>query len=355
MSSVRTARPKTDHRGRASSLSQAAATLREQIVGLRRVGHRQVTGRLDALLARIQDLQKARRQLSQCIFRGWWAAAGQVENRISRAVGDLAYYLDQVGPALEAGKAAAPTQREIHADLLQLEHEFGQVLADPVHGVLAVRTDSIVLEDTYLGEFEIRLQVDRLDQDRPEQAFRVVALDPHPAASNSDVTHPHVSDDRLCAGDATVPIRAALDSGRICDFFLLVRSVLTTYNPHSPFVALGDWDGRPCYDCGYTVSEDDSCCCPTCQHEYCSDCTAFCGDCMETLCTGCLEECAACDEKFCTDCLARCPECGEPLCRSCLNDNQCPCQQTKESDHDEEDPDPKLPETTPAPSAEAAA
>ena len=63
----------------------------------------------------------------------------------------------------------------------------------------------------------------------------MIALDPHPAALNDAVTHPHVSDERLCTGDAGAAIQAALAAGRVFDFFTLVRSVLVTYNPESPY------------------------------------------------------------------------------------------------------------------------
>jgi hypothetical protein len=47
-------------------------------------------------------------------------------------------------------------------------------------------------------------------------------MDPHPSSRNNEVTHPHVSGERLCAGDAGAAIEAAIASGRICDFFVLV-------------------------------------------------------------------------------------------------------------------------------------
>ena len=31
--------------------------------------------------------------------------------------------------------------------------------------------------------------------------------------------------------------------GRLFDFFVIVRQVLNTYNPHSAYISLEDWDG----------------------------------------------------------------------------------------------------------------
>ncbi len=42
---------------------------------------------------------------------------------------------------------------------------------------------------------------------------------------------------------------AALTEGRLLDFFMIVRQVLQTYSPDSPYVSLDDWYGRQCSDC----------------------------------------------------------------------------------------------------------
>ncbi len=99
----------------------------------------------------------------------------------------------------------------------------------------------------YLGEFEIQLQLAGQGESHDhEELYRIVAVDPHPATSDESVTHPHVRDECLCAGEAGAAICSALTSGRICDFFLLVRSVLKEYNPKSPFVPLDKWNGICC-------------------------------------------------------------------------------------------------------------
>ena len=90
------------------------------------------------------------------------------------------------------------------------------------------------------------LHLNRLGESQRGTAYSIIALDPHPAASNDSVTHPHISDGELCAGDAGAAIRAALGAGRIADVFQLVHSVLTTYNPGCPyaFMDAGRWDYR---------------------------------------------------------------------------------------------------------------
>jgi hypothetical protein len=67
------------------------------------------------------------------------------------------------------------------------------------------------------------------------------------------VTHPHVCNGQLCEGDGAAPIKAALGSGRLLDFFVLVGQILETYNDASAHVTLDNWEGRSCNDCGTNV------------------------------------------------------------------------------------------------------
>jgi hypothetical protein len=74
--------------------------------------------------------------------------------------------------------------------------------------------------------------------------FSIIALEPNPAAGRPDVTHPHVIEKRLCAGDAVNPIRTALESGRLAtengerlkhfgDVRTAVKLFLRWLNPYS--------------------------------------------------------------------------------------------------------------------------
>jgi len=120
---------------------------------------------------------------------------------------------------------------DIYRDLLGLREEFDQVQSDFEAEELCVTTAPVVLEDFNLGPFEIRLNWSHFDRG---PAYRVVALEPYPARTNDSVTHPHVSDEVVCEGDGREAIQAALQQGRIGDFFLLVSQLLHTYAPARP-------------------------------------------------------------------------------------------------------------------------
>jgi len=230
-----------------------------------------------------------------------------------------------------------PSLRNIFEELAQLHNEFGRIDCNLQEKTVSVFTDPIELDSTFLGDFEIRLEIEKLAQLRDSSAFRIIALDPHPAATNENVTHPHVSEEYLCAGDAGVALLQALATGRICDAFLLVKSVLETYNPSSPYVSLDDWNGISCYECGYVTDEENSFYCESCDNTFCDECFSYCRSCDTSLCKGCLSECPVCEEPVCESCMSSCNECDETMCISCLEDGICSsCKEEMEAENEKE-------------------
>jgi hypothetical protein len=261
-----------------------------------------------ALLARLHLVQS----------RGW-QAAGQL------VVSDLEYQLRRLIAELDSLRARLPGAPErissagtIAADLLALSEEFEAVAIDLKAKVLRVDTAGIVLEDVNLGPFQIVLHWERIAAGR---AYEVVAVDPHCPAGRSDVTHPHVEDHQLCEGAGVTAIRTALASGRLLDFFLLVRQILETYNGGSAYVSLSDWAGSEdvtCADCGCFTSSEDCGCCERCDARICTNCESSCGDCGRYMCCECCALCAGCSRSFCQTCLNEAAARERRLCDSCL-------------------------------------
>ena len=230
--------------------------------------------------------------------------------------------VEQLSPLIPQNSDILPVA-ELVKELEHLEDEFPQWRYDPKAGELIVVTEPITLEEMNFGPFEIRLAIDHLGEGGGRArhgSYKVVALEPRPASSNEAVTHPHVSDEQLCEGDATTPLRAALAEGRIGDFFILVKCVLETYNSASPYVALDQWEGYSCHECGSTTSEDDTYYCEGCDHDYCSECTSYCRCCDNSRCGSCLENCPSCGKRICSECLLTCDECESRCCKSCLKE-----------------------------------
>ena len=297
----------------------------------------QVCERANSLLASLMRIQGLRDKLQRCLAKGWQAAAKQTVGAIESALYDLPHQADGVKYAIQECNAPLPSAREICRDIEQAEEEFGDIEYSRQGHALSVNTEPIELEGLYLGEFQISLILDGLTETRSDAAFRITALDPHPASANESVTHPHVNEERLCAGDAGAAIQSALRTGRVCDLFMLVRSVLTTYNPESPFVSLDDWDGVSCYECGYTMTADDSHWCQFCEESYCDECFSYCSRCDESACVRCLDKCPICEESMCPSCLTHCPHCGKLQCRNCVDDEMCPCHEEEPEDVEPEE------------------
>ncbi|MFI5379016.1 MAG: hypothetical protein ACHRHE_06960 [Tepidisphaerales bacterium] len=225
--------------------------------------------------------------------------AVQLQSRLER----LLTYRDRPRPE-------PPTLGTVVADLQQLGQEFDEVSILLREQRIVARTPSIELEGVYLGPFAIELHVDRLSRSADVRCFEIVALEPNPPRCNESVTHPHVQDKALCAGDASVPISQALKQGRLADAFCLVRSVLLTYNPQSPYVALDAWDGESCHDCGGSMDADDACFCEHCDNRFCEGCMACCDLCDRSCCRDCIEMDPVSHQNCCPGCREICAECG---------------------------------------------
>jgi hypothetical protein len=227
---------------------------------------------------------------------------------------------------------------DMFAELLQIEDEFGELKYDLNDKTLSVITDPITLEGFAFGPFEIRLFVREIGRLYSESPYKAIALEPNRAAADENVTHPHVSSERVCEGDGHVTIIKAIEQGRLCDFYSMVVSILQTYNPDSPYVSLNDWQGVSCYDCGDIVSGDDCYYCECCDRDYCTRCSTYCHICETTICLCCAYSCPSCNKPACRGCTVKCKECEETFCEDCLTeDGMCKdCEEQRKDNENEE-------------------
>ena len=324
------------------TLTKTAARVHASLVRHQQAERANLDRTLVGLAERLALAARHVRQLVVCTDRGWLGARRRILRQERSQIRDLGLELGRVQAWAQHDQDSIPL-RHVHDELKQFGREFDRVgLSD---GCLCAEADPIQLKGVHLGAFEIQLSLEQVASGDTERALRIRALDPNPAASNEAITHPHVSDERLCTGDAAAALDASLRSGRICDFFLVVQSVLQTYNPGSPYVALEKWHGRSCYECGYTTDPDESHCC-----------TSYCTACSTTSCRGCLSSCSFCDEPLCESCLQTCSQCGQAACPSCLEDSLCPAclEELEDSDEEQENGDDHQPaseQACPAPAA----
>jgi hypothetical protein len=320
-----------------SELLEIATLVRERLTAACLARYRELAATLDPLKEHAKHLRSICRRLRLCAHKHRFSPAGQatrqLRDRLRWLASDTARASDSAAGRFDHH---APSAAGLISDLRQAEREFDRLRYDPQEKLLAAATEPIELEGVLLGEFEIQLELGSETPCGPQEMFHfsIVALAARPAAVDDRVTHPHVRHEELCAGNAEASIRSALAQGRLCDFFLLVRSVLTNYNASSAYVSLSDWQGDPCYDCGRNMASGDGCGCAGCEHDFCEECISACSQCETRYCSECLDECAICGDKLCSACLTPCPDCKRPLCKTCLEENHCPCHQEKENDHE---------------------
>ena len=319
-------------------LVQVAGRILESLTRLRRSRYLELMRRLTTSVGQLQELAAESRKMGISITRGWFSAADRCCSRTTRLLTDISYSLSQVKQFAESPQMKTPTLSLLVAELDQVQDEFGSVDFDKGEDAICIVTDPITLDGTPLGPFKIQLGLNKLGELYKARPYNVIALNPNPASTDENVTHPHVSGEKLCEGDGAAAIMASLEQGRLADFFAMIRSILNTYNPDSPYVALHDWDGVPCYDCGYTVTSEDTYFCEYCDHDYCHECSTYCRQCEETVCLGCAGQCPHCEEPRCKDCIKRCTKCEELCCEDCLEKGICPtCKEEMENNNEEQE------------------
>jgi hypothetical protein len=278
-----------------------------------------------------------------------------LESQLRNHLAELVSLARPLRDALATEPPPVPALASWLAEVRQLEAEFDTVEVRWKESVVRAVTEPVELRDVDLGRFAVDFHWHRLGNRDGVRCFDVVALDPNPAAGRDDVPHPHVYGVDLCAGDATGPVERALHGGRFAEAFLLIRAVLGTYNPDSPYVRLEQWDGSPCRDCGERVREEDVYRCEGCDADLCSGCSTSCTVCDSTRCPGCLETCSLChreacpgcltprggDERICPRCFDRCVCCGGRVPRDELEDRRCPdCSPDPEEETSDDEPGP---------------
>ena len=300
------------------------------------------------------EVVKLAGQIELARKRGWERAAASQSENLAWAAETCKSRLTDLASQVRRSAACHPlaTIPDIFRDLLALRDEFEEVSCDHEDHHLWATTAPIALEGIYLGRFEIRLDWTKLGQ---SPAYRVVALDPNPSSQRETVTHPHVSDEHLCEGDGQVTIRAALDQGRIGDFFLIVLNTLRTYSQGSAYEELDDWDGSPCSSCDSTTSDDSRHFCHACDTTLCGECTVSCDSCCERFCGECISSCHQCKRDCCSSCLEACQECDALVCPNCLEEELCETCFNKRKLAEETDEVTSQPTTAPAPADARAA
>ena len=303
------------------------------------------------------EAETLRWRIEQATARRLDCATASLKQELSTLLKVMGRRIDELRAQSDAPTPRTPDRCEWIRELRHLESEFGTVTVRWTDTVIRVVTEPIELKDVPLGPFAIEFDWTGGHSAIGSRAFEVKALKPNHPAGRSDVTHPHVEDDILCAGEAKDALDQAVADGRLVDAFQLVHSVISNYNPGSAYVSLNEWDGSHCAQCGRRIRSDDASSCEGCDCELCDECGERCEGCDELRCGDCLEPCEVCRERHCrgsltttgrgravcSDCREVCPGCEASLPKDELAaDGRCPTCSSVEETND------------PAPETEAA-
>ena len=169
------------------------------------------------LLSRWEGIQQSFRRCQLALQHRLLLCLPELQRELGSALRNEADLISSLRSAYEPVVQEDLTFRHWHEEVQQLYEEFNTVTFEKNEGKLRVETPVITLGKICLGAFAIDFKKGR--HGLSIQSFEIVALNPEPACTDSEVTHPHVKDGELCAGDAKVPIRAALEAGRLTDAF----------------------------------------------------------------------------------------------------------------------------------------
>ena len=319
----------------AKKMFQIACIIQQQLTEYREKIEYERLHRFSNFRTEVTTLTDEIARYEKALSRRWYLAAKRVKNRITRAIGEVSATAGKCR-VISHDIVSVPKLSTLIEDLIQLEQDCGPMAYAANEGILSVVTDPIELEGITLGQFSIELHLKELAELCTERPYKCIALEPNPASSDEDTVHPHINGEKLCEGEGSCAIRAALEQARLTDFFTMVTSTLDTYNPGSAYVSLSDWLGTSCWDCGSTVTGDDCNNCWTCENEFCQYCSSYCRICDSICCLGCGSDCPECGDFMCPNCVKACIECGKKCCTGCLEEEVCPTCRERNQENEEE-------------------
>jgi len=170
-----------------------ANMLLEALCELKKAKFQHIQGKLEEFSYKCSEAAKDSHIFYAAVDKGWFGAAEKIKTRVNRNLCDFSYHLQQFKNLADSDETKLPKLAVIFADLIQIEDEFGELNFDFEAKTISVTTDPITLEDISFGSFEIRLFVDQMSKLYGESPYKIIALEPNPAATDSSVTHPHVS------------------------------------------------------------------------------------------------------------------------------------------------------------------
>jgi len=230
---------------------------------------------------------------------------------------DLAKYAADMAGDDDPARKREQEQKELTASIyesltsLQVSNMFSSVTYSLRPPIITAVTKPITIDDDDEGYFELGaysivldvntiVSASRTIENGRRAAYTVSALEPLDGCTSQG--HPHVSNNRLCEGEAVDAVRFALTRCMFDEFFSIVYATLQTYNPDSAYIRLGEMRGQEdededeseCEICSSTVSSDSLYTCDVCSDATCANCRVWCELGQASLCNNCASRKIAC-------------------------------------------------------------
>ncbi len=228
------------------------------------------------------------------------------DNRVTRVhLAALRKHCEEIRE--EWNRLKAESVKPIAANLKTLFEETELVSDKPMKVRWIV--DNVVLEGVWIGDIEVTMDLDKFDVHAWNKS---VDTD-----EKNGYQHPHVaSDGQICWNGHDEDARAFHQAGDFLALKDMIENLLRTYNSHSPYITLEDWEngfGESCSGCGERCDDDDLAYSDRFGESLCPNCRCYCEECEDYVpeeyynsqmeaCDRCVEEgsdvCALCLERF---------------------------------------------------------
>ena len=188
------------------NLIRMADKIQEALIRLKHGRYLELMRQLTTFAGQFQELTTQSRKMGASLANGWFSAAERCCKSVSRLLNDIPYSVSKIQKLNNAKQEKLLKRASLVDELKQVQEEFGSLEIDNAESTISVITESITLDDVYLGPFRIQLELKKFSELYTASPYCIIALSPNPAATDETVTHPHVSNEKLCEGDGCVTI-----------------------------------------------------------------------------------------------------------------------------------------------------
>jgi hypothetical protein len=165
-------------------LVKNANRIRDTLIVLQKNRWLETLNSLVAFSGKLAEMASQSKKLGISLTHNWFFAAKKCRTGVSRSLDDLQYLMQKAKQFVNEPVPEIPNVSFLIEELRGLQLEFGDIDYNYEKNTLSVVTESITLEDVYLGAFKIQLNLNKLSELYSDRAYYVIALNPNPAATD---------------------------------------------------------------------------------------------------------------------------------------------------------------------------